>query len=590
MGIRRLLILLALGVATTQARTEEDIVYAMRGGLAMLMDVHYPERSNGFGIVFIPGSGWHAPLDYDAAPLKASGFAKTYVPPLTRAGFTVFVINHRAAPRHRHPAAVEDAQRAVRFVRRHAARFGIDRDRIGGVGGSSGGHLIAMLGVLDGGGDPSSADPTERESAKLQAVLVRAGPTDLTTFEGRFSSGSTSSMLGMRLGRRDPPSSPEHRAYWNASPAAYVSPDDPPFLLMHGTADDRVPHTQAEAFAGRLRADGVEAELLIIEGGGHGATFPGAANPPDYLGAMVKFFKTKLSRGAAPSKTPPTAAQEAPGVDRDVVFGMSSGGALLMDVYTPDDPNGYGILHITGSGWHSSVAPGAAQQKASRQVQIFGLPLVEAGYTLFAVNHRTAPLHKHPAQLEDVARAVRFVRHHAGRWGIDPARIGCVGGSSGGHLTLMLGLRPSPAIEKAAVAVDGESAAVQAIVPWAPPTDLVMANGRYGSGTYSSLFGMRLLERDGPASPQYRTYRDASPIHHVSPDDPPTLLIHGDADEVVPIRHSEALADRMRAVGATVKVLTIPGGGHGATFPGKTADAPDYVAATVQWFDRHLRR
>ena len=153
---------------------EENVVYAMRGGLAMLMDVHCPERSNEFGIVFVPGSGSHAPLTYDASPSKASGFAKVYVPPLTGAGYTVFVINHRAAPRSRYATRLEDAQRAVRYIRHHPDRLGKDRERIGGGGGSSGGHLICMLGVLDGDWNSSDLDPVERESAKIQAFLARA--------------------------------------------------------------------------------------------------------------------------------------------------------------------------------------------------------------------------------------------------------------------------------------------------------------------------------------------------------------------------------------------------------------------------------
>ena len=586
----RILFLVLLALPVAQARVEENVVYAMRGGLGMLMDVHYPEQSNGFGIIFIPGSGWHAPLTYDASPLKDSRFATLYTPPLTAAGFTVFVINHRAAPRYGHPAGLEDAQRAVRFVRLHAERFGIRSDRLGGVGGSSGGHLISMLGVLDGLGDSSSPDPVERESAKLQAVFARAAPTDLTRFEGRMSSASVASLLRMRLASRDSPSSKEFRTYWQASPAAHVSPDDPPFLLIHGTADDRVPHARSEEFLARLLADGVHADLLTIPGGGHGASFPGAKNPPDYMGAMVRFFEENLSGGAAADMAPPEHAREDPRVERDVVAGMVSGGALLMDVYRPESPNGYGIVHITGSGWHSPVAASAPQQKASRQVEIFGLPLVEAGYTVFAVNHRTAPLNKYPAQLEDVQRAVRFIRHHAARWKIAPEAIGGVGGSSGGHLTLMLGLRSSPGGENDPDPVNRESAKLQAIVPWAPPTDLVLANGEYGSGTFASLFGLRLMQRDPETSPQYRKYRDASPVHHVSGDDPPTLLIHGDADAVVPIEHSEILAKRLRQAGVVVEVLTIPGGGHGATFPGRAPGSADFVKATVEWFNRHLRR
>ena len=268
---------------------------------------------------------------------------------------------------------------------------------------------------------------------------------------------------------------------------------------------------------------------------------------------------------------------------------MVSGGALLMDVYRPDRPNGLGIVHITGSGWHSPLAASAPQQKASRQVEVFGAPLVKAGYTVFAVNHRTAPLNKYPAQLEDVERAVRFIRAQAARWGIDPERIGGVGGSSGGHLTLMLGVLSATGDPKDPDPVNRESARLQAIVPWAPPTDLVMLNGEYGQGTFGSLFGMRLMARDPQSSRQFKAYRDASPIHHVSPDDPPTLLIHGDADSVVPLRHSEMIAARMRAADIAVEVMVIPGGGHGALFPGKSADAPDYAQAAMDWFDRHLR-
>src|SRR5262245_17621352 len=160
--------------SAAQARIETNVVYGMYSGTALLLDVHYPARPNGFGIVFIAGSGWNAPLGYSAAPLKESSQVEMYAPSLTQAGYTVFAITHRATPIFRYPSPLEDVQRAVRFIRHNAAKYGISPTRIGGSGGSSGGHLISMLGTMDGAGDPSDPDPVNRESAKLQCIVARA--------------------------------------------------------------------------------------------------------------------------------------------------------------------------------------------------------------------------------------------------------------------------------------------------------------------------------------------------------------------------------------------------------------------------------
>src|SRR5262244_2610117 len=155
MKIQRLLLLLVsavllLGVcdvASAQGRVDRNVVYGMYSGTALLLDVHYPAKPNGFGVIFIPGSGWSAPLSYAAPPLKQSEQVGMYVPSLTDAGYTVFAITHRATPTFRYPAQFEDAERAVRFMRANAAKYGIDPGRIGGAGGSSGAHLMSMLGT-----------------------------------------------------------------------------------------------------------------------------------------------------------------------------------------------------------------------------------------------------------------------------------------------------------------------------------------------------------------------------------------------------------------------------------------------------------
>ena len=246
-----------------QVRVEHNVIYGMYSGLALLMDVHHPAEPNGYGIIVIWGSGWHAPTTYGSRQLKGD------VPPiLLDAGYTVFTINHRAAPRFRYPAAVEDVQRAVRFVRYNAERYGIDPDQLGGWGASSGAHLISMLATMDGAGDPDDPDLVNRESAKLQAVVARAGAFDLGVFDGGQGVSAVASFMGA-------PIEPQNPAYRKASPITYVTPDDPPMLLIHGDADPVVPFEQAELMLAALEEHGVEARLIRIPGGGHGANdFP----------------------------------------------------------------------------------------------------------------------------------------------------------------------------------------------------------------------------------------------------------------------------------------------------------------------------
>ena len=199
-----------------EALLESNVVYGMYSGLALLMDVHYPEKPSGYGVIFIAGSGWHAPLAYSAAPLKESVQVKLYVKPLAAAGYVVFAVSHRAAPRFRYPAAVEDVQRAVRFIRHNAGKYGIDPSRIGGVGGSSGGHLVSMLGTLDGKGDPEDSDPVNLKSAKLQCVVARAAPADFMGMNRGSGSPATASFLGMTLLPREAKESAEYRTYREA--------------------------------------------------------------------------------------------------------------------------------------------------------------------------------------------------------------------------------------------------------------------------------------------------------------------------------------------------------------------------------------
>ena len=281
--------------ARAQARVEKNVVYGMYSGLALLMDVHHPEKPNGCGVIFVAGSGWHAPLDYGAGGLKEQQVSD-WVPPLLRAGYTVFSLNHRSAPRFHYPAALEDVQRAVRFVRHNAQSFGIDPARIGGMGGSSGAHLLGLTAMLGARGAPDDADPVNREPATLQAVVLRAGPTNLEAMKAPFAAAVVASFLSR------PPT--DRNLYRAASPLTHVSRSSPPVLLVHGDADDTIPYEQSVAFESALRALDVPVKLVRVPGGAHGSNFSTGRTPHPQFGDVVDttigWFDTHLRKKSAP--------------------------------------------------------------------------------------------------------------------------------------------------------------------------------------------------------------------------------------------------------------------------------------------------
>ena len=257
-------------------KVDRNVIYGMYSGLALLLDVYYPETPNGLGVIHISGSGWTKPLGLDAGLLNHQGHVKLECAALVEAGYTIFSINHRAVPRFPYPAAVEDAQRAVRFIRYHAEQYQIDPNRIGAVGGSSGGHLVSMLGTLDGKGDPADESPINQVSAKVQCVVARAAPTSF--LEG----GVGLFFLNIRDGALKNTKSIEYKRAREASPITYVSADDAPFLLLHGDKDDVVPFKLSEMMEAALQQVGVPVRLLNVKGAGHGPSFRGAIDPPDF--------------------------------------------------------------------------------------------------------------------------------------------------------------------------------------------------------------------------------------------------------------------------------------------------------------------
>ena len=185
---------------------------------------------------------------------------------------------------------MEDAQRAVRFVRYNAARFRINPDRIGALGGSSGGQLALLLAVMDNEGQLDDPSEVNRVSAKVQTVAALYPSTDFVRI-ARSGSPYTA-LFQHRLTNRlleQNPDSEEERIYRAASPIPYVTDDDPPVLLIHGEQDTIVSFSQ-EA----LEQENVDVELIRMPGEGHGSSIISGPDSPDYFGPLVDWFDRYL--------------------------------------------------------------------------------------------------------------------------------------------------------------------------------------------------------------------------------------------------------------------------------------------------------
>lgn len=275
---------------------------------------------------------------------------------------------------------------------------------------------------------------------------------------------------------------------------------------------------------------------------------------------------------------------------QDVIYGRKYGTALTLDVFTPNQKaKGVGVIFVVSGGWfsaHEIIGP------------TFVKPLTDRGYTVFAVVHGSQPKFTIPEILQDMNRAVRYVRHNAREFGIDPDRIGICGGSAGGHLSLMQGTAGNQGDPNDGDLVNRESSRVQAVACFYPPTDFLNygKSGEHAIGggilkNFRAPFDFHKLDQAHnqfvPITDEKEIIaiaRDISPVYHVSNDDPPTLIIHGDADTLVPIQQAELFLEKLKDAGVETRLITKPGAGHG--WPNLEKDMDTFA----DWFDTHLDR
>ncbi len=282
-------------------------------------------------------------------------------------------------------------------------------------------------------------------------------------------------------------------------------------------------------------------------------------------------------------------AQNNDSIIPDVVYGHKAGMALTFDVFAPmGEPNGAGILFMVSGGWVSMWAPPEVVRPRFDA-------LLDEGFTVFAVRHGSSPQFKVPEAYEDVQRAVRFVRLHASTYGVDPDRLGVWGGSAGGHLSLMLGLASDQGDPTATDEVLRQSSRIAAIVAYFPPVDLrprVTPDDHFPATFPDEAlsFAGGVVVPDAANQFPALDFDDSlaasvSPIVHASADDPPTLLVHGDADTLVDVNNSRLMKATLTSKGVVSDLLVIEGAGHGFGAPEHSKSATD---ALVHWFTKHL--
>lgn len=231
----------------------------------------------------------------------------------------------------------------------------------------------------------------------------------------------------------------------------------------------------------------------------------------------------------------------------DIEYAVIDGHSLTLDAYLPADREVHpAAVLIHGGGWRGG-------DKGSFRGQ--ALRLARDGVAAFSLNYRLSGVAPYPAAVEDCVRAIRWIREHAAEYSVDPERLGAQGGSAGAHLSLMMALMEPDEDELDAGGQPLKNRLV-CVVSKCGPTDFTADDTMHREPAAVAFLG-------GPREERAEVYEQASPVTHLSPDDPPVLMVHGTEDRTVPYSQATILQQRCEQAGVPVELITIEGGGHG---------------------------
>jgi acetyl esterase/lipase len=278
----------------------------------------------------------------------------------------------------------------------------------------------------------------------------------------------------------------------------------------------------------------------------------------------------------------------------ELIYGRKDGVALTMlHVKQRVKSNNKSIILVIAVSCFSSY------QQAERTIRPSAM-FLDKGFSIFLVILGSQPRYAIPDEIEDLKRAIRYVRYNAKKFEINPEQIGITGGSAGGHLSLAAAMADKKIDSMAQDPINRVSSRVQAAAVLYPPTDclnwggpgfnfinnksLQMANNIYGALDFTKWNQLTsTYDHITDSSTRMKIAREMSPIYYVSPDDPPIFIIHGDADKVVPLQQSETFVSRLKQEGVQNKFIIKKGGVHNpGTMMPEFLDFPD-------WFDKNLK-
>lgn len=270
-------------------RMEKDLSYIPEGDGAQKLDLYLPDESADKPlplIVHIHGGAWSAGSKFPCPVMS-----------MVLKGYAVASVEYRFSQKAIFPAQVQDCQAAIRWLRAHAQQYNFDPEHVGVLGASAGGHLSALVGTAGGKKAFATIGGNEGQSDRVQAVCDYFGPANFFTVvqqaaedknvKNIFAFNTPDDPYSLLIGARldDKPKSDA------VSPVHYVSQDNPPFLILHGTHDALVPYAQSEEFTAALKGQGVEVWLQKLPGSGHGGP---AFNKPALTELIQNFFDKHL--------------------------------------------------------------------------------------------------------------------------------------------------------------------------------------------------------------------------------------------------------------------------------------------------------